>query len=269
VEAQVDVITKAGWLPALTALWAGLTLAESSGSIAANVRPDANVSRWARGIIAYQVRSNGRVNGYEDWRLDVHPDGSKTVAATVRYDPRPVFRHVVHRVNADDVPLDTFASYWIDGAWRGNAWYVLEGDRWEGQILSPNGTLTHVVKPGGPFAMVPHVLAVDSWRARLFNKDEGGIQGILAYNMDATALGSTALVGRLMRYDLEYRGEERIVVPAGNFDTEHYRIEGAVDLYLFGPDTLVAKFVYPAIDREHVLIEYRSSGRMSTDPPAQ
>ncbi len=265
----MDVRTTAGCLSAIAALWTGVTLAESSGSIATDLRPDANVSRWARGIIAYQVRSNGHVNGYEHWRLDVHPDGSKTVAATVRYDPRPVFRHVIHRVNADGMPLDTFASYWIDGAWRGSAWYVLEGGRWQGRILSPSGTLTHVVKPGGPFAMVPHVLAVDSWRARLFNKAESGIQGILAYNVDATALGSSALVGTLMRYDLEYLGEQRVVVPAGTFDTEHYRIEGAVDLYLFGPDTLVAKFVYPEIDREHVLVEYRSSASVSADQPAQ
>ena len=265
----MDVTNKAGWLLPVAALWVGMTLAESSAPRAEHARADANVSRWARGTIAYQVRSNGHINGYEHWRLDVHPDGSKTVAATVRYDPRPVFRHVIHRVDADGMPLDTFASYWIDGAWRGNAWYVLEGDRWRGRILSPNGTLTHVVKPGGLFAMVPHVLAVDSWRARLFNKVEGGIQGILAYNVDATALGSAALVGRLMRYNLEYLGQEQVVVPAGTFDTEHYRIEGAVDLYLFGADTLVAKFVYPAIDREHVLVEYESGGKTRATEPVQ
>ena len=221
-------------------------------------RANANIVRWAEGVIAYRVKSNGHVNGFENWRLDVHPDGSKSMTATVRYQPRPVMRQVFHRVDAAGNPLDTFASYWIDGSWRGNAWYVMEGDRWSGRILSANGTHTHVVEPKQRFAMVPHVLAVDSWRARLFDKSRGGKQAVLGYNMDATALGPNSLQGKLMHYSFEYLGKERLTVPAGDFDTEHYRIEGVVDLYLFGPDSLVAKFVFEEIDREHVLVEYRA-----------
>ena len=222
------------------------------------------MSRWAEGKIAYRVKSTGHVNGYERWRLDVHPDGTKTVVATVHYSPRPVLRHVVHRVDAADRPLDTFMAYWIDGAWRGNAWFVMEGDSWRGRILGPDGTFTHAVKPAGRFAMLPHVLAVDSWRARLVDKSQSGTQAVLAYNVDATALAGTSVMGKLMDYDMAYIGAERITVPAGEFDTEHYRIEGVVDLYLFGPDSLVAKFVYAGIDREHLLVDYSACGTAST-----
>ena len=223
-----------------------------------NRNANVNILRWAQGTIAYRVKSTGRVNGFEHWRLDVHPDGTKSMAATVRYQPRPVMRHVFHRVDAADNPLDTFASYWIDGSWRGNAWYVMDEPRWSGRILSGEGVQTHTVEPEQPFAMVPHVLAVDSWRARLVDKSTSGKQPILGYNMDATALGPNSLQGKLFHYDIEYLGKQRITVPAGDFDTEHFRIEDVVDLYLFGPDSLVAKFVYEKIDREHVLVEYRA-----------
>ena len=62
-----------------------------------------------------------------------------------------------------------------------------------------------------------------------------------------------------MSYSMEYLGNVRVTVPAGEFDTEHYRIEDVVDIYLFGPDSLVAKFVFESIDREHVLVEYDAS----------
>ena len=244
----------------LLGLWVGAAWADGP----APCGPDANVSRWAEGKIAYRVKSTGHVNGYERWRLDVHPDGTKTVVATVHYSPRPVLRHVVHRVDASDRPLDTFMAYWIDGAWRGNAWFVMEGDSWRGRILGPDGTFTHAVKPAGRFAMLPHVLAVDSWRARLVDKSQSGTQAVLAYNVDATALAGTSVMGKLMDYDMAYIGAERITVPAGEFDTEHYRIEGVVDLYLFGPDSLVAKFVYAGIDREHLLVDYSACGTAST-----
>jgi len=248
-------VVKTAYIFLVVGPWISVTWAEKP----APGQVDANVSRWAQGKIAYRVKSTGHINGYEQWRLDVHPDGTKTMAATVRYSPRPVLRQVIHRVDAKDQPLDTFLSYWIDGAWRGNAWFVRDGGAWRGEILTPNGTLTHVVNPAGRFTMVPHVLAVDSWRARLFDKSEGGIQGILAYNVDATALSTASVRGKMMRYKLEYLGTARVTVPAGEFDTAHYRIEGVVDLYLFGPDSLVAKFVYADIDREHVLIEYSAS----------
>ena len=232
----------------------------------ANANANANIVRWAEGVIAYRVKSNGHVNGFENWRLDVHPDGSKSMTATVRYQPRPTLRHVFHRVDAAGNPVDTFASYWIDGTWRGNAWYVREGDRWSGRILSASGTQTHAVEPQQRFAMVPHVLAVDSWRARLFDKSRGGKQAILGYNMDSTALGPTSLQGKLMHYSFEYLGQEHLTVPAGDFDAEHYRIEGVVDLYLFGPDSLVAKFVFEGIDREHVLVDYQAKEQPGVKP---
>ena len=89
----------AGCLLAIAGFWTGTAVAQMDAPLLENAGPDANVARWARGTIAYRVRSTGHVNGHEQWRLDVHTNGTKTVAATVRYSPRPVFRHVIHRVD--------------------------------------------------------------------------------------------------------------------------------------------------------------------------
>jgi hypothetical protein len=217
-----------------------------------------NITRWAEGTIAYRVKSTGVLNGHETWRLSVHPDGSRTMNATVRYSPRDVERHVVQRVDKNFGPLETYAQVWSGGAWRGAAFLRAAGKTLNVTAATPSGEQTQTLAIGDRLAVVPHVLATDSWRAMLYDKAKGGVQSVPAYNFNGAADGPTALLGRLMEYRLAYIGAQQVTVPAGTFSTDHFRIEDAVDIFISGADGLLVKFNYPAIDREHHLIEYRS-----------
>jgi hypothetical protein len=217
-----------------------------------------NVTRWATGTIAYRVKSTGVVNGYETWRLSVHPDGSRTMAATVQYAPRDIQRHVVQRVDAAFKPLEAYALYWIEGQWRGSAMVKASNKKLSVTASTPSGEQAQSFEIGDTLAIVPHVLATDSWRAMIYDKAKGGTQPIPAYNFNATGEGPMGLMGKVMSYNLTYVGAESVSVPAGTFATDHYRVEDAVDLFLTGPDGVLVKFIYPSIDREHHLIEYRS-----------
>jgi hypothetical protein len=218
--------------------------------------PNTNVIRWATGTIAYRVKSTGVINGYETWRLSAHPDGSRTMAATVQYAPRDIQRHVVHRIDAQLRPLDTYALYWIDGQWRGTAFVTQTNGQLSVNATTPAGPLTQSIKVSEQVVIVPHVLAVDSWRAMQVDKTKPGAQPIASYSFDATALSAHSLLGKAMDYRLTYVGPEQVTVPAGTFATDHFNIEGAVDIYVTGEDALLVKFVYPSIDREHLLIEH-------------
>lgn len=220
--------------------------------------PNQNVVRWAEGTIAYRVKSTGAINGYETWRLSVHPDGSRTMAATVRYAPRDVERHVVQRVDKNFGPLETYAQVWTSGSWRGAAFVRAAGNTLSVTAATPSGEQTQQLPIGDKLAIVPHVLATDSWRAMLYDKAKGGAQPIPAYNFNGTADGPTALLGKLMAYRLTYIGAVQVTTAAGTFSTDHFRIEDAVDIFISGTDGILVKFIYPAIDREHHLIEYRS-----------
>ncbi|MSO97156.1 MAG: hypothetical protein EXR11_02905 [Rhodospirillaceae bacterium] len=218
--------------------------------------PNANVTRWATGTIAYRVKSTGAVNGYETWRLSVHPDGSRTMAATVQYSPRDIQRHVIHRIDAQLRPLDTYALYWIDGQWRGTALVTRGNGELNVSANTPEGPLSQNLKAPEHITIVPHVLAVDSWRALMVDKTKPGPQAIASYGFDATAQGVTSLLGKAMNYRLTYNGPEQVTVPAGTFASDHFRIEDTVDIYVTSQDAIVVKFVYAAIDREHLLIDY-------------
>lgn len=197
------------------------------------------------------------MTGHERWQLTVHPDGSRTMASVVQYTPRDVQRHVIQRVGPNFEPIETYALYWVGGTWRGSALASVNGRGLSIVANTPRGPASQRFDVEGPLAIVPHVLAADSWRTKLYDRARGGTQPIQAYNFDATAEASNSLLGRMMSYRLAFVGAETLTVPAGRFETEHYRIEDAVDLYVSGEDGVLVRFVYPAIDREHELIEYR------------
>ncbi len=236
---------------------AGL-LASPATAVEPAPTPNKNFTRWAAGTIAYRVKSTGVVNGYETWRLSVHPDGSRTMAATVQYAPRDIQRHVVQRVDGAFKPLEAYALYWIDGQWRGSATVNASNKKLNINASTPSGVQTQSFEIGDTLAIVPHVLATDSWRAMIYDKAKGGTQPIPAYNFNATGEGPMGLLGKVMSYKLTYVGAENVSVPAGTFATDHYRVEDAVDLFITGPDGVLVKFIYSSIDREHHLIGYRS-----------
>lgn len=238
------------WLIAAAVLTASVAAAEPAPT------PNANISRWASGVIAYRVASTGAINGYESWRLTVHPSGERTMSARVEYAPRSIQRHVIHRTSRDWRPLETYAVTWVEGVFRGSASVVADDPVLRITGLAPGGAVSHDLDLRGPVAIVPHVISVDSWRATQYDKTKGGEQPIYSYNMNATGDGDQGILGRLMDYRLTWIGNERVTVPAGTFETDHFRIEDAVDIYLNGPDAMAVKFVYRAIDREHLLIEH-------------
>ncbi|MDX2143118.1 MAG: hypothetical protein SFV19_07165 [Rhodospirillaceae bacterium] len=243
------------------ALAAVIVWAAVSAAVSTRAEPpptaNANVVRWATGAIAYRVKSTGAINGYETWRLSVHPDGSRTMAATVQYAPRDIQRHVVHRVDAEWRALDTYALLWLDGHWRATTLALRQGAQLTITGQSSTGPAAQNQTVSDQIVMVPHVLAADSWRAMLVDKTKSGPQPVAAYNFNATGEGAAPALGKVMDYRMTYVGAEQITVPAGTYATDHYRIEDAVDIYVTGEDAILVKFIYPSIDREHLLIEHK------------
>jgi hypothetical protein len=229
-----------------------------SAALAADATPRANTNivRWAAGTMAYRVQSTGAVNGHERWRLSVHPDGSRTMAATVAYAPRPVERQVIHRVDRNWAPLETYTTLWFEGAWRGSAMLTARDGRLRVVGNGPGGAAEQDLPARERLAVLPHLIAVDSWRAFLFDKRVGGEQAIPSYDFNATGDGDKGVIGAMKSFRLRYLGAAEVDVPAGRFTADHFRIEDAVDIYLTGKDGVVVKFVFAGIDREHHLIEY-------------
>jgi hypothetical protein len=220
---------------------------------------NANVIRAAKGTIIYKVLSTGAVLGGENWNLTVHPDGTRTMQALNRYGSPGIQRHVTYRVDQNFRPLEAYMLYWVRGDWRGSGFFVVNGDQLTATANTPNGMLTHRLTVPQNFSFIPHPLSTDAWHMGYYDKAKGGVQTINVYDMDAGAAGPQTLLGRLYTQKLERLGTESLTTPAGTFETERYRIDDAVDIYVTGPDSIMVRFVWTPADRVYELVKLEQS----------
>jgi hypothetical protein len=217
-----------------------------------------NVKRSATGHYEYRSLSRNVVNGEEDWLLTVHPDGSRTLRATNAYiDRTNTLRHVVLRVDARFRPIEAFVNYWGDGQWRGSALVTVNGNTLDGVFNTPNGRLVQNLAVPEKFSLIPHPISTDSWPTWYYDRKVGGSQAATLYSFDGMSTSAGGPLGRLQTQTIRFAGTERISTPAGEFDCEHFVFgDGDPELYLFGPDKLIARMVWKFADVEYVLTDY-------------
>lgn len=185
---------------------------------------NANVVRSAKGVIGYKILSTGASLGEETWSLSVHPDGSRNMQAMNQYGSP-------------------------GGQWRGSGLFSVHGDRLSAVANTPNGVITHEVAVPKNFSFVPHPLSTDAWQMAYYDKAKGGTQDISVYDMDAGAAGPQALLGRLYTQKPRFVGRESLTTPAGTFETERFKTDDAVDIYVTGPDAILVRFQWTPTDR--------------------
>lgn len=239
-------------LAALAAVAFGFACAQTEPNPDPSMK-NANVVRGAKGTVVYKILSTDAVLGRETWSLSVHPDGSRTMQALNQYGSPGVQRHVVYRVDARFRPIEAYLLYWVGGQWRGSGLFSVHGDTLSAVANTPNGQLTHRLQVPETFSFIPHPLSTDAWHMAYYDKSKRGPQAITVYDMDAGAAGPQALLGRLYTQQLNFIGQESTTTPAGTFDTEHYKIDDAVDIYVTGPDAIMVKFLWTPADRVYEL----------------
>lgn len=218
--------------------------------------PDnANVVRESNGVIAYRALSTGKVRGEERFHISVHPDGSRTVSTVSRYGPRDIQRHSLYRIDSDLRPVDATVQYWIEGAWRASGLVTVNSTGLSTSSRSPIGNQNHSLVIEKNFAILTHQLSPDAWRVLLYDKSVGDVQALNMYDLSPLADGPEGILGKLTAQEFDYRGETSVTVPAGTFAVDHYRLADAIDMYVTGPDAILVKWRFEAIDREHVLVE--------------
>ena len=214
---------------------------------------NANIVRWSKGSVQYRNISNGESTGSEDWRISVHPDGSRTLTTTNRVDRSDTVRTVVMRVAENFRPLELFASFWYEGAWVGTSLMTVDGNLLNALATTPSGRITQQVAIPEKFAFIPHPLQSNAWQIWTYDEAAGGPQSSTVYDLMVRLKGPGNMIGPMYESVTTLIGREEITVPAGTFEVDHYKTESGVDMYLTGPDHILVKFDWPAADQEYVL----------------
>ncbi|MDX2143116.1 MAG: hypothetical protein SFV19_07155 [Rhodospirillaceae bacterium] len=223
-----------------------------------NTGANANIVRWARGEILYQTLADKRHRGQEQWQLFVHPDQTRTLITHNDIYARNAVMTAVIRVQADFYPIESYASYWNDGRFKGGGVFRVHDGILTADITGPTGQFQQTIAVDkARLSLLVHPLAPDGWHGGSYDKAKGGAQTIPMINIDAISTWDRPVLGSRLDQTWELKGTEQVTVPAGTFAAEHYRAND-FDVWVTGPDRILVKYVWSAVDREYLLTRFET-----------
>ncbi|WP_449465422.1 hypothetical protein [Stenotrophomonas humi] len=189
------------------------------------------VIRSITGTLRYtsnQAHRRGAERGRESFRLDVHRDGSRVLAAHCEIDDAPaVVRDVNLRLDADNLPQECFVRIAVGGQFRGSGWFAFGPT--EAQCESTTtveGRISQRFPLQAPLqAFGNHAIINDSYAMSLYDLSQGpGKQTFFMLLSSPDHRGATGPMIFPVSLAIEYVGEEEIEVIAGRFTARHFRI---------------------------------------------
>ena len=185
---------------------------------------------------------------YEQFSLTHNPDGTRTLRSITQSPNGTIFRDVHQTVAADWRPVEGYARLFIRGEWQGTIWRRLRGDRLLSELWSPDGTVDTA-----EFTVPPHVVlgfhpvVSDSWKLNFYDVEKGGQQELYTFTVSNSWNGRTLGHGMPLISHAELLGRERITVPAGTFECEHFLwadpFGEQLDVWRWGPDNLLIQLL--------------------------
>ncbi len=249
--------------------WLTVALLLSAGCAAAQVAPpsentgaNASIARAASGSYAYRAK-DGRERGEERFQLVVHPDGSRTLLMWHDLFARNAQFTVTLRVAADYRPLEAYATYWNAGAYKGATLFRVDGDRLSASYRGPAGQQDQTIAVPALFSLGTHPVAGDGWHVARLDPAARGPQVLQLASVEASTDLTKPMLVTLVPLQAERIGAERITVPAGSFDTTHYRLAGVNDIWVLDQDLIVVRSVSTARGLEYELTSLtRTAGHL-------
>lgn len=226
------------------------------------------VVRSITGTILYtsnQESRRGAERGREFFRIDIHPDGSRTIAAHGEIDDAPaVVRDVNLRVSKDNFPLESFVRIAIGGEFRGSGWFHFTDTVAECEAITTiEGRLSQRVALTEPLpAFGNNAMINDGFLLALYDLSKGpGVQvtrRMLLSSPDHR--GATGPMLFPIDLAIQYVGETEMTVPAGTFKALHFRMVDIPGLPLEHPEY----DLWVTADGDYVLLKAMVGGYMQT-----
>ena len=224
------------------------------------------IARSITGSIQYtsnQGHRMGAERGRESFRLDLHRDGSRVLAAHCEIDDAPaVVRDVNLRLDADNLPRECFVRIAVGGQFRGSGWFAFSPT--EAQCESTTaveGRISQRVPLQSPLlAFGNHAIINDAYAMSLYDLSKGaGKQSFFMLLSSPDHRGATGPMIFPVQLAIEYVGEEEIEVIAGRFKARHFRI---LDVGM--PEEHPDYDLWVTADDDYVLLRAQVTGYMQT-----
>ena len=188
--------------------------------------------RTVRGTIRYTSKKPERMDeerGREYFTINTHSDGKRTCIAHCEIDDRPsVMRDITYSLDEDWYPMDCFVRLAVNDRFMGSGWFRFGPDFAECETYTAlDGRVTQRMETRGRLKTFQnHAIVCDAWHMRLFDlsKADAGVQSIDEMLLSSPDhRGATGPMLFRIGFGVEYHGEEKIEVEAGEFDALHFR----------------------------------------------
>lgn len=227
-----------------------------------------SVVRTINGEICYtsnQEHRRSAERGRESFRIDVHPDGCRTIAAHSEIDDEPtVVRDVNLRVDAHGIPQESFVRIAVGGAFRGSGWFRFEEGLAECEAFTTaEGRVRQTMRFGGQVAAFGnHAIINDGFVLSAYDLQQGpGVQvigGMLLSSPDHR--GATGPMLFSVDLAIEFVGTESVSVVAGTFDALHFRVVDVPGMPLAHPEY----DLWVTANGDYVMLKAAVGGYMQT-----
>lgn len=190
--------------------------------------------RTARGKILYtSVQSGSPVEFGREWfSITEHADGQRTLRALCEIEagvvaPRDVVREVTYTTDARFRPLDCYNRLHANGRFLGSGWIRFTDEVAECEsYTAQHGRVSQRIALERPaLSLGAHPVSCDQLHLARF--DHSRAERIQPQpDVWMTSVEHDGCSGPLLQkiaFGLEYVGRETITVPAGTFETDHYR----------------------------------------------
>lgn len=224
---------------------------------AENTGPNTSIVRTVTGKMTFRTLSDGRVRGGEDFRLLVHPDGSRQIFISKDFKAVNAQQSMMTRVDARFRPLETYASYWTRDGFKGSIYVTVSGNELNAVALGPKGRVETALRVPDDISVVHHGEVMNGWYYWSENASSKTQQSSSVYILSAAPRGDSQVAGFLAESKFTRLGTEKVTTPAGSFDAVHYRLEGqeALEMWIAGEDRLLVRQTDVKNDREYLLTE--------------
>lgn len=221
---------------------------------------NANIDRMVSGVHSFYEEDGETLRGREWFRMIAHQDGTRTMTITKDTFGTNRQHTIVMRVDDEFRPLEAYGMYRYPDGEKGSVRVVVDDDRLTAQSFSPTGHVTHEVRVPPALAVVTHGEGLNAWSASVLDPDsndtsEPSSMPRTSYFISPPKEEPGAVLGKVTRATLERVGEETVTVPAGTFETVHYRT-GPLDMWAMKGDRILVKQTY--FGEDYVLTEYNA-----------
>ena len=204
----------------------------------------------------------GEICGEEFATMTVQKDGTRILRALLQSAPAPTSQggdsytqnNTFLRVSPESRPLEAYTSLYTGDNYWGSNLFIVEHSSFSVTVNTPTKQETATTPVPDRFGLV---LFVNSGYGYLFGDYDREAGGAQPKKMCLLVPDDRATGCFLMDQTIEFIGNETITVPAGTFETEHFKM-GEADTWVMGPDGIVVQCMHPRREGRAQLVDYEA-----------